>query len=213
LAFRPVSSLTQGTQRLGIKVHRNFANIITISRLVATPPNVALLAFGLLADSLFALRVSLGLFLLLCISDTFDGFYARTFHRVSDLGKWLDPLVDKVLVFGHLGCWTVCVWYKAPAPVMLLPTVLMVIRFAQDLSSNRLYKQRQSDGSQRSSNRYGKYKTVVDMAAITAGIYCQLVARGLGYAMREGVLMVSGLLMVATILASNSLRLKRKATT
>jgi len=45
---------------------------------------------------------SLGIFLGVSLTDWLDGYIARRFHQVTDLGKILDPLVDKLLILAPL---------------------------------------------------------------------------------------------------------------
>jgi phosphatidylglycerophosphate synthase len=47
-----------------------------------------------------------GLFLIAGISDGVDGFIARQFNQISELGAYLDPIADKLLlVSAFLSCW------------------------------------------------------------------------------------------------------------
>ena len=74
----------------------NIANIITIVRMIATP----FFVWMLLADGgdLGALRWGAAVFFVLAIaSDAVDGYLARSRGLVTDLGKLLDPIADKVL--------------------------------------------------------------------------------------------------------------------
>lgn len=64
-----------------------------------------------------------GLLLLLSgATDIVDGFIARTFHMISDLGKILDPIADKLTQAAMLFC------LFTRFPLMLLPLALMVVK-------------------------------------------------------------------------------------
>ena len=69
----------------------NLANRVTLSRIVLIPLVVTLLYFGL--DGLAVI-----LFLVLSFSDAIDGYIARRYNQMSELGKFLDPLADKILI-------------------------------------------------------------------------------------------------------------------
>lgn len=72
----------------------NLPNWVTLSRLLGAP--IVLL---LLAEPSTAHRwEALGVFLLAAGTDWLDGYLARRLNQVTELGKFLDPLVDKLLV-------------------------------------------------------------------------------------------------------------------
>ena len=73
-------------------------NLISASRIVITPVIIILMFKGSLAASLIALL----LFIAAAISDYWDGKLARELGVGSRLGKFLDPLADKVLILGTL---------------------------------------------------------------------------------------------------------------
>ena len=76
----------------------NLPNAMTVGRIVATPA-IALLPF---ADSWQLRLLAFVLFVAAAITDYYDGMLARTRNLVSDLGKQLDPLADKLLLVGTL---------------------------------------------------------------------------------------------------------------
>ena len=69
-------------------------NLLTMSRIAAIPLIVILLYF----DAPHWRWLALGLFAAACITDVFDGYLARSRKQVSDLGRFLDPIADKLLV-------------------------------------------------------------------------------------------------------------------
>lgn len=90
----------------------NFANILTMSRIAAIP---AIVGF-MLAPGLVWHWIALALFVLACVTDWFDGYVARRLDQVSPLGRFLDPIADKLVVaavllilvsIGHIDGWSI----------------------------------------------------------------------------------------------------------
>lgn len=71
----------------------NLPNRITITRILLMPVFIALFLVSF-PGSMF---VALGIFLIAAISDALDGYIARKYSLVTDLGKFLDPIADKLL--------------------------------------------------------------------------------------------------------------------
>ena len=69
----------------------NFINFITIARIFLAPIILVFLIFG-------NYLVCVLLFLLAGLTDYFDGYFARKYNAVSELGEILDPIADKILV-------------------------------------------------------------------------------------------------------------------
>ncbi|NER46946.1 MAG: CDP-diacylglycerol--glycerol-3-phosphate 3-phosphatidyltransferase [Symploca sp. SIO1B1] len=76
----------------------NIPNWITFSRLLGLP----LLLYGLQNPTAQARWICLVIFLVAAGTDWLDGYLARKLNQITDLGKFLDPLVDKFLVLGPL---------------------------------------------------------------------------------------------------------------
>lgn len=77
---------------------KDIPNYLSYSRMVIT---FALLV--LLSDPTHLNRIlAFSLFIIAAISDFFDGFIARKYQLVSDFGKLIDPLTDKILVISVL---------------------------------------------------------------------------------------------------------------
>jgi cardiolipin synthase len=74
---------------------KQLPNLLTYSRIAVIPVLVAVFIYvhGNLSNYICA-----GLFLFASITDFFDGYLARAWHAHSNLGKFLDPIADKLLV-------------------------------------------------------------------------------------------------------------------
>src|SRR5207248_5903080 len=106
----------------------NVPNALTVSRLVAIPVLMALLLLRFPGHDVIAA----GLFIVFSLTDTLDGQLARRSGSVSDLGKFLDPLADKLFVLsvlivlvqeGLVAAWVVVVIFAREMVITLLRTV------------------------------------------------------------------------------------------
>lgn len=68
-------------------------NQLTVARIILTP----IFAFMFLSDNSDLHKWSLVVFFVAAITDWYDGWLARKFNYMSELGKFLDPLADKIL--------------------------------------------------------------------------------------------------------------------
>lgn len=91
----------------------NLANKITFSRLFLIPvfmifatdiPKYIDSSFDLQFFSIYGIYIATGIFIIASITDKLDGYVARKYNQVTKLGKFLDPLVDKLLITGALIC-------------------------------------------------------------------------------------------------------------
>ena len=108
----------------------NIANIITVVRIFMAPAFIWLL----LADDgeLGALRiVAAVLFIVAIITDSLDGLLARRQNLVTDLGKILDPIADKVLIGGALVALSILgeLWWWVTIVILVREIGITVFRF------------------------------------------------------------------------------------
>ncbi len=78
-----------------MNIDKNIPNYLTIARIMVIP--IIIMTFYL-DNSKFAHRIAALLFILVSITDFFDGYLARKFDVVSSFGKIFDPIADKLLV-------------------------------------------------------------------------------------------------------------------
>lgn len=78
------------------------ASKLTLLRIVLIPLILLLLYLGFPGSNWAALA----LFIVASLTDLLDGYVARRYHQVTDFGKFVDPLADKMLVLSVL-CWFV----------------------------------------------------------------------------------------------------------
>lgn len=98
---------------------------------------------------------ALGIFLLAAGTDWLDGYLARRLDQVTDLGKFLDPLVDKLLVLAPLLC--LVGWQVIPAW-----GVFIILGRELTIAGWRV-----NQATISGANIWGKLKTVVQIVAIS----------------------------------------------
>jgi len=137
------------------KAALNLPNALSLLRLVAIPVVLICLLFPGKWWSFFA-----ALFLSIAfITDMLDGYYARKYAAVTVLGKFLDPLADKILVSMTL--------------IMLIslarvPAWMVVVIVAREIAVTGLRSVAVNEGIVIQASMLGKYKTVFQAVATIA---------------------------------------------
>ena len=94
------------------------ATKITLIRVVLIPVVMGLMYLsGGTAGNLW-LILALAVFIIASLSDYVDGHIARKYHQVTDFGKFLDPLADKLLVIAVMTVF--CQWGLMPAWALMI---------------------------------------------------------------------------------------------
>lgn len=131
----------------------NLANKITLLRILITPIVVLILYFpGPITCAIAAL-----LFILAAVTDWMDGFIARRSNMVTSMGKFLDPLADKVLICSVLIMFAQLGW--APAWVV-------IVIVCRELVVTGLRAMAIDEGIVLAADTFGKAKTVLQILAI-----------------------------------------------
>ncbi len=130
-------------------------NLLTAARIAAVPVVVFLLFFpGPTASFLGAV-----FFLLAGATDFLDGFLARRQQVVSRFGKFMDPLADKLLVSAAL---------IMLIPLERVPAWMAFLIVGRELAVTGLRGLAATEGIILAPDRWGKAKTMLQMAALTA---------------------------------------------
>lgn len=135
----------------------NTANKITILRIILVPVFMALMLVNNDACRMWALAI----FIIASFSDWLDGYIARNYNQVSNFGKFMDPLADKILTTAAFLMLFDRIWYAAVAIMLILTREFMVAGLRMNASTN---------GTVIAASMFGKVKTVVQMIAIIASI-------------------------------------------
>ena len=130
-------------------------NWITFSRLLALP----LLLFYLQNPSWENRIVSLGIFLVAAMTDWLDGYLARKLNCITELGKFLDPLVDKLLILAPM---------LALIELGQLPAwgVFLILARELTVAGWRVTPSLTGSAAIKGANVWGKLKTVSQIIAI-----------------------------------------------
>lgn len=142
---------------------KNVPNLLTVARVVMIPAVLWLLSRGGPRDCFWAAIV----YAAAAITDFFDGWLARRQGLVSVLGKFLDPLADKLIVASTL------VWL---VPMGRIGAWAVVLLLSREITITALRSIASSEGLVIAAGAGGKVKTALQMV----GIICLI----LGYPYR-----------------------------
>ena len=131
----------------------NTANKLTLLRVILIP--VYLVIWHL--DFAYNNIVALVIFILASVTDFIDGYIARNCNQVTDFGKFMDPLADKVLVLTAMICF--CAMGRFPAWAL-------VIVMAREFAVSGLRLVAVDNGRVIAAGWSGKVKTFATMVCL-----------------------------------------------
>ncbi len=146
----------------------NWANRLTVSRLGLT----ILFVLALNTTWRFAHTAALLLFVVAGITDYFDGEIARRYRFVTNFGKLMDPLVDKIMMAAA---------FISLVPLDAIPAWAAVVIVARDFLITGLRLLASSNGQVLPAEKLGKHKTSWQITTVVFFLFL-LAARELGYA-------------------------------
>ncbi len=138
-------------------VMRSLPNILTISRIIVIPCIIALIVF---VGGPIGIWLAFSAYTYACVTDFLDGYLARAWHQQSALGRFLDPIADKLLVASIL---LVLVGVDRVEGLTVLPAAVILCREIL-VSGLREFLAEVDVGMPVS--QLAKWKTVVQMLAL-----------------------------------------------
>lgn len=130
----------------------NLPNKITTLRVILIP----FFVFFMLSEQTGYHYVAAAIFIAACATDALDGYLARKYNLITNFGKFMDPLADKLLVSAALICFT------ALPSIRLAPWIVIIIISREFVISG--FRLVASDsGIVIAAGYWGKLKTVAQM--------------------------------------------------
>ena len=141
------------------------SNVITITRILLVPVFVAAFlapwpewfGFGSGFSDNWKAIIAAGIFVIISATDWLDGYLARSRNEITDFGKFMDPLADKILVSAALICLV---------ELGDLPSWVVLVILAREFIVSGVRMMAASKGEVIAASMIGKFKTVFQMIAI-----------------------------------------------
>lgn len=133
----------------------NTPNKLTVARMIMVPFLVVFLLTGWGGEA--NRYISLLIFVAASITDWFDGYLARKNHLVTNFGKFMDPLADKLLVCSAMICMI---------EIGRLPAWFVIIIIGREFIISGFRLIAAENGIVIAANYWGKFKTVSQMIMI-----------------------------------------------
>ncbi len=131
----------------------NLPNKLTILRILLIP----IFVFFLMLDNNSIKIIPLVIFIAASLTDTLDGNIARKFNLITDFGKFMDPLADKLLVSSALICFVEMNYISAWIVIIIIGREFLISGFRTLAASKNVTI---------AANKWGKIKTVFQMILI-----------------------------------------------
>lgn len=131
----------------------NLPNKLTVLRVILIPFFVG---FMLAGQSLYY-GIALAIFCIASLTDLLDGKIARKYNLVTNFGKFMDPLADKLLVCAALVCLVECGSLPSWMAIIIISREFIISGFRLIAADN---------GVVIAASYWGKFKTVFQMAMI-----------------------------------------------
>ena len=135
----------------------NLPNKLTVLRVLMIPFFVVFMLWDLAGDA--SKYIALAIFIVASLTDMLDGKIARKYNLVTNFGKFMDPLADKLLVSSAM----ICLIEKGK-----LASWIVIIIIAREFIISGFRLIASDNGIVIAASYWGKFKTVFQMAMIIA---------------------------------------------
>lgn len=135
----------------------NLANMLTLARILAVPVIVVLLSIEQTHQTVLSAWLASGVFVLASLTDMADGYIARSRNLITNLGKFLDPLADKLLIGSVLIMLVELAW---------VPGWIVVVIICRELAVTGMRGVAADKGIVIAADHFGKLKTIVQSLAL-----------------------------------------------
>ena len=179
----------------------NTPNKLTVGRIIATPIFMA----TMIIDFPYHYLVSLILFIGASLTDMIDGQMARKYNLVTDFGKFLDPLADKMLTTSaYLGF--ICMFADKYSYCWQMTAITFVVLFREFMVSSIRLVVVSSGGKVIAANIWGKLKTVSQMAGIILALFAYTLIKDFSISAVEPIadIVILVLFWISTVLCAVS---------
>ena len=129
----------------------NLPNKITIARVFMIP---LFLIIYLVPNIPFGNYIAAAIFVIACLTDALDGYIARKYHLVTNFGKFMDPLADKLLVSAALICFV---------ELKLVPAWIIIIIISREFIISGFRLVASDNGVVIAASKIAKFKTTAQM--------------------------------------------------
>lgn len=139
----------------------NLPNKLTLTRLILVPVMIVFYVIAWETASYWALWLSTAIYIIAALTDFLDGKIARKTGSVTTLGKFLDPIADKVLTISALVM--VLPYNLMPSPYYVIGVIIIVMR---EFIVSGLRQSAASAGKVIAADMFGKIKAFVQDIAV-----------------------------------------------
>ncbi|MBE7029052.1 MAG: CDP-diacylglycerol--glycerol-3-phosphate 3-phosphatidyltransferase [Clostridia bacterium] len=144
----------------------NLPNKLTVLRIILVP--VLLVLIYNINDSFLMSAISLATFLLISLTDMLDGHIARKRNLITDFGKFLDPLADKILVISTMITFIDMGYISSIAVIIIIMREFLVtsLRLVASSTSKVI-----------AASKLGKLKTIIQIVVLAVMFFTPMISQ------------------------------------